>query len=381
MGALRSALSELLAALPGPIERAVDVERALELDKKLAWQVFRLARSQTAAELGKVPAARSVGRLLRAAERHDVPEELLERVRRAFEQFDAFTAIQAGDREALVSMVRSVAGDGDEQEDARLRRTLYRGNAQVWGLRMRQFVRSSIFLPPSKDPSAAKGEFALSAHIGLEQIRADSHAAIVSWARPSGAKRADGTEEVVPAFTLHEEFCSRPLPRVMARQSVGARIETELTLPAVGKPGATTLYTSQTLGEVKTEALARFEVNNIFCIPVEMVVFDLLIPAGWADGATARAAFYGRRYHPEHVFERREADLLPQRGVLEWLGEFRGAMPEVPGGPRHAEAVASVLGQCGCGDAAFDVFRATVEYPVLHTLLALGVDRRTEPRG
>jgi len=380
METLRAALSDLLSALPGPIERAVDVERALELDKKLAWQVFRLARSRTPAEVAKVPAPRSVARLLSAASRQQVPEELLARVRGAFEQFDAFAAAQAGDREALASMVRSVSGEGDEQEEVRLRRSLYRGNAQVWGLRMRQFVRSSIFLPPSSDPSAARGELALSAHIGLEQMRADSHAAIVSWARPSGATRADGTAEVVPAFTLHEEFCSRPLPRVTPRPGVGARMETELSLPAVGKPGATTLYTSQTLGEVRPETLARFEVNNIFCIAVETVVFDLLIPAGWSNPGTARAAFYGRRYHPEHVFERREADLLAQRGTLERLGEFRGSMPEVPGAPRHAEAVMSVLGQCGCAGAGFEVYRATVRYPVLHTLLALGVERRTEPR-
>lgn len=375
MESLGSALAGLLAVLPGPMDRAVDVERSLDLDKKLAWQVFRLARSQTPAEVGRVPAARSVRRLLTAAKRRRVPTELIEKVREAFEGFEAFASAHAGDREALASMVRGISPETDEEEEIRVRRSLYRGNAQVWGLRMRQFVRSSIFLPPSDAPGAVRGEFVLSAHIGLEQIRADSHAAIVSWARPSGAKRADGTTRLEPSFTLHEQFCSRPLPRVVQRPSVGTGVETELVLTAVGRPGATTLYTSQTIADVRPSELARFEVNNIFCIPVENVVFDVYVPAGWSEPRSARAAYYGRRYHPEHVFERRDADLLPQRGTLVRLGEFCGDMPEVPGAPRHAEAVARMLEITGHAGATFDVYRSETKFPALHTLLALGIDR------
>jgi len=375
MEGLGSALAELLAALPDRVDRAVDVERALELDKKLAWQVFRLARAQTPTEVAKVPAARSVQRLLSQAKRRRLPAAAIERVRDAFERFEAFAATQAGDREALASMVRSIADDSDEQEETRLRRSLFRGNAQVWGLRMRQFVRSTIFLPPRDDPRAARGEIMLSAHLDLEQIRPDSHAAIVSWARPSGQPAKDGTHDVEPSFTLHEEFCSRPLPRMVQRPSVGTGVETELVLGAVGRPGAATLYTSQSLPLVRTDELKRFETNNIFCIPVESVTFDVLIPAGWSDPAAATAACYGRRYHPEHVFEKRPADLLPQRASLARLGEFQGTMPEVKGAPSHADAVAEVLRHAGHAGTPFDVYRCTAKFPVLHTLLSLTIER------
>ena len=376
MEGLASALADVLASLPEPIERAVDVERALDLDKNLAWQVFRLTRSQTPAEIAKVPAPRSMQRLISQARKRRVPAPVIERLSAAFDHFEAFAASQAGDREALASMVRSFSDDTDDQEEVRLRRTLYRGNAQVWGLRLRQFVRSTIFLPTCDDPARAAGEIMLSAHLDLEQIRPDSHAAIVSWARPSGHMGKDGTPGVEPSFTLHEEFCSRPLPRMVQRPSVGSGLETEMILPAVGRPGATTLYTSQALPLVKVDQLDRFEAGNIFCIPVETVVFDLMVPAGWSDASSARAACYGRRYHPEHVFERRPADMLPQRVALQALGEFRGQMPPVKGAPRHAEAVARVLADAGHADVPFDVYRCTVKFPVLHSLLALGVEAR-----
>lgn len=376
MESLGGALSSLLAALPGPIDRAVDVERALNLDKKLAWQVYRLARQPSPTEVAKVPAPRSVRRLLAAAKRLRIPADLTDKVRLAFEQFEAFAAEHAGDREALTSMVRGLSPAANEQEELRLRRAIFRGNAHVWGLRMRQFVRSTIFLPPDGPPGAARGEIMLSAHIGLEQTRPDSHAAIISWARPSSRASAEGPASPAgPNFTLHREFCSLPLPQMLQRASVGSGIETELVLPGVGKPGATTLYTSQSLGDVRTTDLPRFETNNIFCIPVETVVFDVMVPAELSTPDSARAAFYGRRYHPEHVFERRDADLLPQPAALIHLGRFTGPVPDIAGAPRHPEAVTKVLTDAGHATAPFDLYRCTTRYPVLHTLLALGITR------
>lgn len=374
MQELGQALSGLLASLPEPVERAIDVERALEVDKKLAWQVFRLARDQTPAEIGRVPASRSVKRLLAAAKRRQVPGAIADRVREAFEGFEAFASAHAGDREVLASMVRGLDPGLDEQEEERLRRTLFRGNAQVWGLRMRQIVRSIIFLPPGSD-GAARGEIMLSAHIGLEQMRPDSHAAMISWARPTPLPGEEDTADVSPSFCLHKEFCSRPLPKMRSRPGVRNRVEAELVLPSVGRKGAATLYTSHALTDVQPEAQTRFETNNLFCVPVEHAVFDLLVPAGWTDPATARAACYGRRYHPEHVFERRDEDLLPQSVPIEHLGRFGATSPEVAGAPRHPEAVASVLREAGHADAAFDVYRSRVAYPVLHTMLHLRVDR------
>ncbi|MEZ6233774.1 MAG: hypothetical protein R3B68_06255 [Phycisphaerales bacterium] len=372
MAALGEALAHMFDALGAPIERAVDVERALGLDKKLAWQVFGLARDRSTAQIANVPARRSMARLLEAASRHGVGDAPRAAVEQAFERFEAFTASHAGDRDVLVTMVRGIGSSVDEQAEMRLRRGLYRGNAHAWGLRMRLFVRSTIFLPGAQDGGRETpgDEIMLSAHIGLEQLRPDSRAAIISWARPSGTAH-EAPARVEPTFTLHEEFCSRPLA-AMRHSGVGRGVETELTLPAIGRKGATTLYTSQTLRAVGA-AKGRYETNNIFCVPVERIVFDLMVPAGRGDAASAAAAIYGRPYHPEHVFEKRAADLLPQPVAATALGEVE-AVPAIDGAPRHAEAVAHVLEQAGHTGARFDLYRCEVRYPVLHTMLSLGVN-------
>src|SRR6185295_12335821 len=101
-------------------------------------------------------------------------------------------------------------------------------------------------------------------------------------------------------------------------------------------------------------------------IPVETVVWELLIPAGLTDPATARVVVYGRRAHPEHVYDERKGDLLPQREIVTYLGALEH-LPPIPGAPRHSDAVRHVLKQQGWLGTKFDAYRCRVQYPVLHS--------------
>src|SRR6185436_6662818 len=112
---LQVSLSELLTAIPSPIRRAVDLERSLHLDKKLAWQVFRLANTTSLAEAVNVPAAPSVRRLLEAARRRKVPRETVDRVAAAFERFEELVVRHAGDREGLNTLLSSTSSGKNDQ--------------------------------------------------------------------------------------------------------------------------------------------------------------------------------------------------------------------------------------------------------------------------
>src|SRR5688572_8757273 len=99
MAELQQALGDLVAGLPEPIERAVDLENALRVDKKLGWQVFRIVRSSSLAEVANVPSRRSASRFLSAAKARGLPSATIENVRAAFRRFDEFAAEHGGDRE------------------------------------------------------------------------------------------------------------------------------------------------------------------------------------------------------------------------------------------------------------------------------------------
>jgi hypothetical protein len=92
-----------------------------------------------------------------------------------------------------------------------------------------------------------------------------------------------------------------------------------------------------------------------------------------SDPATARFCAYGRRTHPERVYDERPADLLPIRENVSYFGST-DTVPAMEGSPNHAEAVHSVLERHGWLGARFDIYRCRVPFPVLHTLLCLNVD-------
>src|SRR5204863_203476 len=108
-------------------------------------------------------------------------------------------------------------------------------------------------------------------------------------------------------------------------------------------------------------------------IPSTEVITELLIPEGYTSPATARVAVFGRRHHPERVFEERAIDLLPQRESAIYLGRQLGS-PTIDVAPRHHEAVRLVLNRLGLFGRQFDVYRCRVEYPQMHTLVVMRVD-------
>ena len=125
----------------------MDAERVFRLDKTLSWQVFRLSQSVDLAEAANVPSRTSVRRRLAAAQRKKVPKPVLEKVGAAFERFESFATMHGGDRAGLMSMVSGLIGDSSQQYDLRVRKSLFRANAHMWGVQARMAVRTAIFMP------------------------------------------------------------------------------------------------------------------------------------------------------------------------------------------------------------------------------------------
>src|SRR5262245_60755168 len=181
MTELQTSLSELLSSLQGTIRRAVDLERSLHLDKKLAWQVFRLANTTSLVEAVNVPAPPSVRRLIDAARRRKVPRETVDRVAAAFERFEELVVHHAGDREGLNTLLSSTSSGKNDQYEAKVRRSLFRANAFIWGSQVQTQIRTVIWHPR---PDAAFEDVALiMGDIGMQRLRESEPLSIVRWIR------------------------------------------------------------------------------------------------------------------------------------------------------------------------------------------------------
>jgi hypothetical protein len=377
MGELRGSLTALLNRLPDPIARAVDLERSLRLDKKLAWQVFRLARSAGLSEIANVPSRPSVKRLLEAARRRKISRPLVDRVAAAFLRYEEFAVEHGGDREGLLSIVGGRTGISGEQFELKVRKAAFRAGAHLWGARAQMQVRTLIHhIRPG--PEYVEDVILISADIGLQRVRQSDPLVMVRWwqisdqptnhAAPSAAAAAPVDHQV----NLLPEFCSRPLPRMLAKAGADGSVETELVIPA-GRTGAVTLYSSQLFESAARSPQAVYFGRMFVTIPVETAVWEVLVPAGRTDPATARSVVYGRRAHPEQVYDERPADLLPPQGTAVYLGTLDG-VPPLEDVPDHSAAVRHVLASHGWLDTRFDVYRCRIQYPMLHTLLCTRVD-------
>ncbi|MEX2219823.1 MAG: hypothetical protein WD749_13815 [Phycisphaerales bacterium] len=382
---LRAALDDLIARAPGRPEKAVDLERALGVSKKLAWQVFRIVRSEDLSEIANIPSPASARTLLAAARKHGVPARLRDRAAAAFARFDRFAADQADDRAGLVTLLSGAAAPARDSYEINIRKAAFRANAHIWGAKVELMARTVIHHAKPR-PLRSEDVALIIGDIGLQRLREGEPLGMVRYLRtgdtprhhadhPIPTDRPEGPHPVDHGVGLLHEFCTHPLPRIVQKESVLGGFETELVMPA-GRSGAATIFSEQFRENAETVPHPYYDVRLFITIPVETAVCDLLVPAGASDPGSARVAVYGRRPHPEHVFDERKADLLPQRESAIYLGTL-DQPPAITGSGRHAEAVRYVLHHRGWLGSRYDVYRCRLQYPVLHTLVCLRADATT----
>lgn len=380
-GDVTGSLRELVGALPGKIDRAVDVERALGIDKRLAWQVFRLSRSGDLRESVNVPAKSSIERLSEAAARAGVSESVILGVDAAHKQFERFTREHAGDRDSLLTMISGSPAARDEHLELRIREGLFRGNSHVWGVRVASLARTTVMLPGAAGTSSCD-ELVVSSVGQVEQLRDDGQAAYKLWIRrtPKHGEALKPVEGSEPTFTILENFCSRPIPMLTQQWSneVGG-LETEIRLPCIGKTGAADLCFAHLVVDAAAEADLPLQANAFMTSPIREMTYDMMVPVGWTDVASARFACFGNRYRPARAFEKHSDDRMPLSLPVVYLGRLRGRFPSTAASPRHGDAVGEAMrgfAAARFADLTFDCFRCVIDYPIMHTLVSLAVDDR-----
>ncbi len=387
---LSAALAELVGHLPGPVQRAVDVQNRLRIDRKLAWQIFRLARSgHPLSEAANVPARRSMDRLLAAARRR-VPLPVVDRVGGAFDRFEAFLASHREDRAGFLSIVSGLGLDADQRAELKVRKSLFRANAHVWGVRSAAVVRTVVVHPGAASEGTGGSVLIdgvmIGGNVAMQRVRPGAPLSLGNFLKiadeplgaiPPGKDEDPGVapprERQIHPVKVLTQFSTQPLPLMVPREDPVGDTETELVFPASGRAGAITIYTMQHASAGSKGAQAQYGLNILVGMVSEALTLELVVPQGMTDPATMRVAVYGRRVGVEKVLSCRASDLLPQR---EHVAHFSGCLlpPPIPDSPRHCEAVQHVLGQLGWLGTKFDVYRCRVQYPVLHTLIRVAAD-------
>jgi hypothetical protein len=364
----RAAAGELIHTAPSPIERATDLQRALDVAPALAWQLFRLATAPDAfSALEFLPRAGSMARLLGAAREHGFAIASIDTLAEVYEEFQALVRHHAGDRDTFDAMAAPLGGVSGQIEQKH-RRAVFRGNVQVWGFQASTLYRACI-LHQSATPGREAASL-IAGFVSLRQLRPQSPIPLM---RRRIVLEAHGElkEVKVTGPTVLEDFSTTGQGSIVRVSADGVEGDT-LILNGVGRAASQTCFLSETVGEAPARNGAPFSMGLLVSVPCETLLIDLLVQRGWSTPEEVAVGTYGNPSNVESAMTGSEQYLMPARETAAYLGTSLDALhaPEVA---RCPALIGHVLKRNGWDRTEFDIYRCRVRYPILHTAVSLHV--------
>jgi len=403
---LRGALADMIASAPGEraIHRASDFQRNFNLTTTLAWRIHRFATADDPfVEAESIPGRTAINLLLDSAGKVNVPQEKIEELSEAFDQFESLVQTHAGNRKAFNAMVLGFASAANPIVDLNHRKQAFHANSHIWGVQVATRLRTFIIRQADDhlvDVASIQGAVGLCRLHGTMpyELARNRHRYVCTDKPREGASlnlemhgnpidTAVHPEMNGPA--LLREFSSNPDLAIRNVIDPDGTMMTELVPSALGRQGRA----SGMVANIFPRSTPRFEVDEpekfvsagYLTSPTEVMLTDILIADGAHGPRIPRPRGYvlcnfdGGRRRPEHeVGEPDPSEILDRPAVIE-LGRGPSvlATPEVP---RYPEMFKHVCSNLGWDCNSFHVFRCRVEYPVIPSLVVVEYDLPREPK-
>lgn len=370
---LQEALIGLLAAAPGETHRATDVERAFGVDYKLAWQTFRIANADNPLAAGaSVPARVSMRKLLQAAAKKRIPEQLIERVSTAFDAFEQFVSTDAGDRESLEALLSAFLPEERQKQELAAKAADFKARSQINGIAAEAELFTSFYVP-SQDGEMVDLAF-VQGHIGLRRIWPG--APIRFGYENSGLAKLltlDGSPMATGQEALLREFSTSPLPE-FKRHATDMSTNYSVTEQDIGLRSAIDLVRGLLNRNNKplhrqNDGRTHTGVLSILDVPSKRLTMDIFLHESIYPGVspeltihdTSRDGVVLRINDPS-----REHDRLQIHEFVRPLGAgfVQAKLPHVP---RYVDMLRHAADKLHVDPATLRGYRLDVQYPVYAT--------------
>lgn len=388
--AATAALQRIRAALlgifemQGGIARSRDAQERFGINAKLSWQLFRLAAPGAPLSLAPhVPSAVAMQAFHTALARRHVAAPLIAELKEAHGAFETLVSIHAGDRSTFESMVRALSGADVERGDLQHRKAMFRACSHYWGVQCDTYFTFGVLHP------ASNGLFDYAhvrARLGLRRLRQDASCIVDSFKLSApGDGQADAfaresLDENSIAFgaPILSQFSTRPLPQFRTMTDPDGTSYSELVNDTVGRRGAVNMVFGQVsrnspLSPGSDGSGQGFGANVRITIPTTHLVTDMLVHRPTFPRLNPFLKVYGSNLRDNVTEMDRRAIVLPFNEKVQLLdGGPRNAWTrEIP---NYADIVSYVTVRLGWPLDDFDVYRVTIEYPLMHTRVAMGFD-------
>lgn len=378
---LRGAFRDLVQGLPTEVTRASELERALKIDRTLAWKIHRLITEPDrfpAAKHAPKPAALEV--FLRAANRAKIPQTLVDGVRTAAGAFEQLARTHADDRGTLETMLDSCTSASDRQMLLAQKRAAFRANRHLWGMQ-NQVQLNVCFVQPSEsagrlDAIWLKGRLELSwlragaPWVVANSMVSDSDNQVRS---PVVRQRLDDSADDPESIPLLTAFCSEPLPRFRRVNVAPGMVRDELIPDGLGSTRAVSYVTCEVIRGMGERARNEHNPTGRIGANIELPTKTLLLELLVRDDTFGplRPEAIGYREARGQPFT--SADELQLGETVSYLGKW----PVPPPGrdvPRYTEMCNYVFDKVGWEASRFDVYRCQIAYPVMASSVHIQFD-------
>lgn len=377
---VRASFRDLMAAVPGTTRRAADVSRSLALDKRTAWQLFKIISSDDPLTSAMhVPTGATAERVLRAATDRGAPAATTEAVRAATRAFDGLIARYAGDRSLFDTMV-AAAVDADAPVDLAHYRAAFRANTHIY--RAFSGAHSSCHIyhrslddPTLLDVAMLRGHHDL-CHAGASPFLCIDRTRLVRDTDPAQARREPILPDSGHNVGLIPEFSTVSPSQFSLVERAKGLADFQLRMLGPGLPGRMTFVFGHVLRNVAK--VRKYETDDtirsalsVRTIPTKSGTLNVLVHTP-TFGIVEPEVFWQRTgdgqnlnpaEHPERLLTLPPDCLSVLAGGIDSL-----ATPELP---RQADLVRWALDRLGWAHSEFQVFRCRVEYPLVPSSLSL----------
>lgn len=383
---LGEAIKGVIERLPETPRTAAELARSLGVNRKLAWQAWRIAFARTAEDYpDALPGPAALAGLTRAADIRGVPASVLSGVEDAVRGLESLALVHSDDRASLLSMLRWAAPPEAATITEAVRRQAFQANSDIWGLQSRALFTVALLAPGSAPDRV--DDLTLSGDVGIRRMRPGAARVVTGLGfrnagdpagppRPRALAPLDGDHrDLEPILS---EFSTSPLPLIRSRQDEPGQTRVELADRPVGRSGEVTLVLGQICENVgyRHRSDKRHEAHFVAHIhqPYAVLYSDVMVRRDlWGPIKTRVRVYSAVRGVVHRQAERLDADLLPIGAEVASLGRGLGVVV-TPDLPRHAELVAWACARVGWAPEQFEAYRVRIAFPPMPSTVVLSVE-------
>jgi hypothetical protein len=364
---LAASLNNVLTAIPGAPHRPQWLARSLGVNTVLTSRLLKAANhSDPIAVTHAMPGPEPLRRLLKAAARRKVSQDLIRTARLAVDRFEKLIEREAGDRSALDAIISGWLPDARERVELIAKQSVFRGMSQLLGSSC-EVVHSTMINYPSETNRDRADQVSIMASLGLRRVRPGL--VVTCDTIHTGAPLYTLTNQPVEGLrdVLLEQFCSRPLPQLQVNKhdnvakytlsgdDVGVRSAVDLVHATYLPAGKQILRDPSEPARPATLAIG-------LGTPARTLIFDIILHEDVFPGQTPELALY-RTVGVFNVGSRRDIDRMDVIESVQFLGNgisrFRTAE-----NPAYIDMLRHVCEQRGWDSSKLRCFRCRVEYPI-----------------